>query len=77
MNDLHDLHGYFKEKYGPLSGQDWLKSLPEWERKAFSEMGWRASEYGRAGGKARASTARRVPAGSREGGRFAPNEVTS
>jgi len=73
---MDDLTGYFTRTYGPLTGSDWLRYLPEWERKAFSETGWRASDYGRIGGKVRARTAKRVPAGSPEGGRFAPNEVT-
>ena len=68
------LKDYFVRNYGPLKGSDWLKDIPEWERQAFSYVGRSAADWGRLGGQARARTAKRVPPGSREGGRFAPNE---
>lgn len=58
--------GYFKDKYGPLTGRDWLKDLPEYERSAFSRIGFAASGYGIIGGMVRAETAERD-----ELGRFA------
>jgi hypothetical protein len=52
------LEGYFKRNYD-LKGKDWIKSLPEYERKAFIRYIQQLSDHGRMGGKARARNANR------------------
>ena len=59
--------GYFKDRYPDiLDGSDWVRKLPEWERKAFAQYGLQHADHGRLGGVARAKTAVRIK------GRFAP-----
>lgn len=66
---MSSLVNYFKEKYAPLKGREWLKTLPKWEQKAFAQYGRSHAMHGVLGGTARAQTARRGP-----DGRFLPNE---
>lgn len=55
----NEMTGYFKRTYGPLTGRNWLKTLPPEEIQAFSHVGFVEGDYGRSGGIARAQTARR------------------
>lgn len=54
-----ELKGYFTNNYGPLSGSDWIKAIPEYERQAFSYIGRVAAGHGKSGGIARAKAAKR------------------
>lgn len=51
--------GYYSENFGPLTGRDWVRGLPEEERRAFARVGFAASGYGVLGGLKRAATAKR------------------
>ena len=51
--------GYFVNRYGPLKGRDWLRSLPREEMLAFAHVGFAASGYGKKGGIVRSRTAKR------------------
>ncbi|MEI6415742.1 MAG: hypothetical protein WCP34_15990 [Pseudomonadota bacterium] len=48
----------FKE-FEPRHGKDWVKNLPEQDKRVFIEIGLQAAEHGHLGGIARAKTARR------------------
>lgn len=66
-----DTKGIFKRKYGEgLQGRDWIKAIEPEDRALLIEIGMRAMEWGRLGGTARASTAKRDVRGhfSREDG---------
>lgn len=63
-----DLTGVFKNRY-ELKGQDWVRSLPEEDRKFFVHIGMMHNDYGRMGGIARAKTGARD-----ERGRFKRGE---
>jgi hypothetical protein len=47
------------KNFSGLRGKDWLRSLPDEDRKAFSWIGIKESGFGRLGGKARAAQAKR------------------
>jgi hypothetical protein len=49
----------FKSRYPELKGKDWIKRIEEEDLKAFIHIGFAHSDYGRLGGKKRASTAKR------------------
>lgn len=57
--DTSGLTGYFKARYSPLVGKDWLRKLPDYEIAAFARVGFCCSGYGRSGGIARAASAKR------------------
>ncbi len=42
----------FKDRYPELKGSDWLNFVSEEDRKAFIELGFSHSDFGRLGGKA-------------------------
>ena len=56
---MNELQGYFKSNYSPLSGREWLCSLPKWEIEAFARYGREQAMYGVKGGRARARAAKR------------------
>lgn len=58
--------GIFKQRYD-LHGKDWINSLSPEDKQLLVQVGCEASDYGKTGGKARASTAKRD-----HRGRFAP-----
>lgn len=41
----------FKSRYPSLRGSDWIKQVEDEDRKAFAQIGFAASDYGRKGGK--------------------------
>lgn len=45
------LPGLF-QKYQPLQGKGWIKALPPEELRVFVDIGLRACDHGRLGGKA-------------------------
>ncbi len=50
--------GIFKAKYGDvLQGLDWMNRIDPADRQLLIEIGLRATDYGRLGGKARSSKA--------------------
>lgn len=49
----------FKNKYPTLRGRDWVRRLPDEDLQVFIDLGMRAWDYGRVGGRARAATATR------------------
>lgn len=66
-----DTKGIFKRKYGEgLKGHDWIKAIEPEDRALLIEIGMRAMDWGRMGGAARASKAKRDARGhfSREDG---------
>jgi len=50
--------GIFSSRYD-LRGKGWINSLTPEDKQALIAVGCEASDYGKLGGKARASTARR------------------
>ena len=65
---MSELDGLFKQKYPDLNGKDWVNQLTEEDKQVFVWNWKRSREFGRLGGLARASTAKRD-----NRGRFAPN----
>ncbi len=49
--------GLFQQR--TRTGRDWLRRIPQDDRKAFARIGMEAHNYGRQGGKARAANAKR------------------
>jgi len=47
------------QAYKPLKGRDWIKTLPDEDKKVFIQIGLEAGDHGRLGGIARAETAKR------------------
>lgn len=55
---MSDTSGIFKAKYGDaLQGLDWINKIEPEDRKLLIEIGLRATDYGRTGGRARAEKA--------------------
>ena len=48
----------FKSRY-TLKGRDWIKKIDPEDLKAFVQIGFKHSDYGRKGGKQRAKTGKR------------------
>lgn len=55
---MSEYSGIFRKKYR-LQGKDWIRSIEPEDRAVLVQIGMAAMDYGRAGGKARASTAKR------------------
>jgi hypothetical protein len=56
---MSEYKNIFKSRYPELKGKDWIKRIGEEDRKVFIHIGFVHSDYGRLGGKKRASTAKR------------------
>jgi hypothetical protein len=55
---MSEYSGLFKQRYH-LTGSDWIKQLDPEDQQVFIQIGLAATEYGRKGGRKRASTAKR------------------
>lgn len=62
-----NIAGCLKRKY-ELRGRDWLRTLPAYERQAFSGVGRFYAQHGHLGGVVRAATAKRDGRGRFMGG---------
>lgn len=49
----------FKSRYPSLKGRNWICTIEPDDLKAFVEIGMKANDYGRRGGKARSANAKR------------------
>jgi hypothetical protein len=60
------------QRYQPLQGRDWVKNLPDEDRRVFVDIGLQAADHGKLGGVARAAEAQRD-----NHGRFARQDGTN
>lgn len=49
----------FKNRYAELKGKNWIKSVSVEDRKAFSQIGFFHSDFGRLGGIVRGKSGKR------------------